>query len=211
MLVLLVAFGPAVPGSLAALFGGLAGPAVPPITNTALLHSVLYELVLLALLAALLRARGWRWARLGLSPSWQETGMGVLLAVGWYLAYLVLWNLTRLAWPGFAEVAHTTRLVAGGLKWPAIVLVTLVNPVFEEVLLCGYLVTTLKEHAGVSTAINVSAGVRVFCHFYQGAPGRRGIAPMALLFAWWYARSARLWPLIVAHALIDLAGLALGK
>lgn len=208
MLVLLVAFGPAVPGSLAALFGGLAGPHVPPITQAALLRSVLYEMGLLVVLALFLRARGWRWQRLGLGPSWQESGVGVALAVGWYLAYLALWNFTRLAWPAFAEVAHATRLVAHGLPWPAIVLVSLVNPVFEEVLLCGYLVTTLKERAGLSTAINVSAGIRVFCHFYQGALGLLGIVPMALLFAWWYARSGRLWPLIIAHALVDLAGLA---
>ena len=35
--------------------------------------------------------------------------------------------------------------------------------------------------------------------------------PLALLFAWWYARTARLWPLIVAHAMLDLAALALGS
>jgi membrane protease YdiL (CAAX protease family) len=54
----------------------------------------------------------------------------------------------------------------------------------------------------------VSAGIRVFYHFYQGAVGVVGIAPMALLFAYWFARTGRLWPLIVAHALTDFAGLA---
>jgi membrane protease YdiL (CAAX protease family) len=34
---------------------------------------------------------------------------------------------------------------------------------------------------------------------------------MALLFAWWYARTSRLWPLIIAHALLDIAGLAFGR
>jgi membrane protease YdiL (CAAX protease family) len=69
-------------------------------------------------------------------------------------------------------------------------------------------VTALKDRFGITTAVNVSAGIRVFYHFYQGALGVVGIAPMALLFAYWFARTGRLWPLIVAHALTDFAGLA---
>lgn len=33
------------------------------------------------------------------------------------------------------------------------------------------------------------------------------IAPMALLFAYWFARTGRLWPPLVAHALQDFVGL----
>jgi membrane protease YdiL (CAAX protease family) len=65
-----------------------------------------------------------------------------------------------------------------------------------------------KDRVGVTTAVNVSAAIRVFYHFYQGAVGVVGIAPMALLFAYWFARTGRLWPLIVAHALTDFWALA---
>jgi membrane protease YdiL (CAAX protease family) len=50
--------------------------------------------------------------------------------------------------------------------------------------------------------------MRVFYHFYQGAVGVVGIAPLALLFAYGFARTGRLWPLIVAHALTDFWALA---
>ncbi len=212
VLVLAVAFGPVVPHSLAALFGGLAGPEAPPITNAALLRSALFEILILIALGLFLRARGWTAQRLGLAaPAWRDAASGVALAVACYLGYVLLWNFTLTFWPRIAEIARATRLIGGLLHWPTMVLVSLVNPVFEEVLLCGYLVTVLRERAGLSTAINASAGIRVFCHFYQGALGVLGIVPMALLFAWWYARTSRLWPLIIAHALLDIAGLAFGR
>ena len=44
-------------------------------------------------------------------------------------------------------------------------------------------------------------------HFYQGALGVLGITPMVLLFAYWFARTGRLWPLVVAHALQDFTAL----
>jgi membrane protease YdiL (CAAX protease family) len=88
--------------------------------------------------------------------------------------------------------------------------VSLLNPVFEEVFVCGYVISALKERRGTTTAINVSAGIRVFYHFYQGALGILGITPMALIFAYWFARTGRLWPLIVAHAVSDFVALAVG-
>jgi len=34
-----------------------------------------------------------------------------------------------------------------------------------------------------------------------------GVAPLALLYAYWFALTGRLWPLIVAHALADFTPL----
>ena len=47
----------------------------------------------------------------------------------------------------------------------------------------------------------------MFYHFYQGALGVLSITPMGPLFAYWFARTGRLWPLVVAHALQDFTAL----
>jgi uncharacterized protein len=111
-------------------------------------------------------------------------------------------------WSTFARLSMSTHLVAADLRWPIVVMASTVNPVFEEVLVCGYVITALKGRVGTTTAVNVSADIRVFYHLYQGAVGVVGIAPLALLFAYGYARTGRLWPLIVAHALTDFWALA---
>jgi membrane protease YdiL (CAAX protease family) len=209
--VLAVAFGATVPGSLAALFGGLTAPATPPITDAVLLHSALFEVVILVLLGLFLWVRGWSASRLGLAPSWFETGLGLPLAVIYYLLYAAVATAAASASPRIQAALDATQLIGGPLSWPTIALVSVVNPVFEEVLLCGYLMSVVRERAGVVAAVNASVALRAFCHFYQGAIGLIGIVPLALLFGWWYARTSKLWPLIIAHALLDLAALALGS
>jgi len=34
-----------------------------------------------------------------------------------------------------------------------------------------------------------------------------GIVPLGFIFTYWYARTGRLWPVVLAHALFDVAGL----
>src|SRR5262249_838397 len=107
----------------------------------------------------------------------------------------------------FIGISHL-RIAAGHFDWTRVIAVSIVNPVFEEMFVCGYLITVLKERFGVTTAVNVSAGIRVFYHLYQGAMAVVGITPLALLFGYWFARTGRLWPLIVAHALQDFIAFA---
>jgi membrane protease YdiL (CAAX protease family) len=210
LLVLVIAFGYAVPVSLAALLSpqALAHRTSPPITNSHLQGIALYEVVVLAILALFLSVRGWTLARLGVRPTVRDTVQGVSIFVGYYVFYYVLVIALAVVWPTFARLATSTHLVATDLEWPTVVAVSAINPVFEEVFVCGYVITALKDRFGLTTAVNVSAGIRVFYHFYQGAVGVVGVAPLALLFAYWFARTGRLWPLIVAHALTDFTALA---
>ncbi|HYL72396.1 MAG TPA: CPBP family intramembrane glutamic endopeptidase [Candidatus Dormibacteraeota bacterium] len=208
LLVLFTAFGLSIPVSLAALFGGLP-PATAPITDEQLLGAALYELTILTLLGLFLHVRGWTLEKLGLRPSVRESLNGLVLAAAAYLAYAALWIGAVALWPHLEELAAATRLLGKDLSVPNVLLISLVNPVFEEVFVCGYVITALRERLGMTAAINVSAGIRVFYHFYQGAAGVLGIVPIALLFAYWYARSGRLSPLIVAHAMLDVTALAI--
>jgi uncharacterized protein len=207
--VLLLAFGLTVPGSLRALLSPdyLAHRQTPPITNAALMGTLIYELAVMSILIPFLKARGWTPERLGFRPTLQDTVWGVGLLVIFYVIYLVLANALASVWPQLLAVISHTRLNAGHFNSLTVLAVSIVNPVFEELFVCGYVITVLKERFGITTAVNVSAGIRVFYHFYQGAIGVVVITPMALLFGYWFARTGRLWPLIVAHGLEDFIGL----
>jgi membrane protease YdiL (CAAX protease family) len=82
-----------------------------------------------------------------------------------------------------------------------------VNAAFEEIFVSGYIITALKPSRGASFALNVSVAVRLLYHLYQGQMAMLGVLPVGLVYAFWYARSGRLWPLIVAHALQDVVSL----
>jgi hypothetical protein len=51
------------------------------------------------------------------------------------------------------------------------------------VFVCGYVLSGLRERPGVAAAENVSAGIRVAYHLYQGPMAALAIVPYALIAA----------------------------
>lgn len=88
---------------------------------------------------------------------------------------------------------------------PVLVLAAVQNAVLEEVVVVGYLITRVRQiGAGAGTAIVLSAVVRGSYHLYQGFGAFLGNAVMGLVFGWFYTRTGRTLPLVIAHALIDV-------
>lgn len=78
------------------------------------------------------------------------------------------------------------------------------NAVAEEVLVVGYLVTRLRQlRLTENGSLLVSAALRGSYHLYQGVGGFIGNLVMGLVFGRVWQRTNRLWPLIIAHALLD--------
>jgi membrane protease YdiL (CAAX protease family) len=75
----------------------------------------------------------------------------------------------------------------------------------EEVLVVGYLITRLRQ-LGLreNSSLLISAVLRGSYHFYQGLGGFIGNLVMGLIFGRLWQRTNRLWPLIVAHTLLDV-------
>lgn len=75
----------------------------------------------------------------------------------------------------------------------------------EEVLVVGYLLTRFRQLAwSENLALLAAAVLRGSYHLYQGLPGFVGNVAMGLVFGRLWQRTNRLWPLIVAHTLIDV-------
>lgn len=90
--------------------------------------------------------------------------------------------------------------------WPILVLGAVQAGVLEEVVVVGYLVRRLGQIGwSAPAAVAASALLRGSYHLYQGWGGFVGNALMGLLFASLFVRWRRTWPLIAAHALIDLS------
>jgi membrane protease YdiL (CAAX protease family) len=87
---------------------------------------------------------------------------------------------------------------------PMLVVTAFANGWAEEVIVVGYLLTRLRQ-------LRVRPAVALFCsgllrgayHLYQGFGAGLGNVAMGLVFGYVWDRTGRLWPLIVAHGLID--------
>jgi len=206
-IVIVCAFGLFIAGSILEAFDASARA---PISNEDLWSIVVYELFVAVLLLSFLRIRQWTLQSFGVAPGLRETLVGVGLAIVAYLAYVVVFLISAELSPYVAQVAANQTFVAPGLSVALVLAVSIINPVFEELFVCGYIVTALRERRGFWTAVNVSIAIRLLYHLYQGPIGVLNIIPVGFIFAYWYGRTARLWPLIVAHAIFDLLGLSAG-
>ncbi len=202
-IVVLAAFGYPIISNIVVL---LVPPSVQHLINESQLRLLLiYESVLLLVLGKFLAMRGWSFQQLGLAFQFRDIGIGFGLAIA---ANAV--NFLVLAVVIFFSSDLPSRvgsLVAPGIDLTAIITVSILNPVFEEVFVCGYVMTALRKNRSVWFAANVSFGLRLAYHVYQGAFRLLGIIALSAIFTLWFAKKGRLWPLIVAHGIIDFTGL----
>ncbi|MGO4958000.1 CPBP family intramembrane glutamic endopeptidase [Luteococcus sp. Sow4_B9] len=129
-------------------------------------------------------------------------GFGIFAAVG--IPGLALYI-------GAKELGLNTTVQAAGLgtDWwvvPLLVASAAGNAVLEEVVMIGYLFTRLDQARWRPWLVLVTAAlVRGSYHLYQGFGGFVGNLVMGLGFGLWFRRTGRLWPLVLAHFLLDVA------
>ena len=135
---------------------------------------------------------------------WFDLGTGAALAAVIGLPGLGLYVLSR-------ELGVNTTVAAANLPdvwWavPVLILAAVANGVLEEFVVVGYLMTRLRE-LGWRTwyAIAASALLRGSYHLYQGIGAFVGNALMGAVFALFFHRTRRVVPLVIAHALLDVA------
>jgi uncharacterized protein len=178
-------------------------PGAPLAAGSDFKHLLIHELIILVMLSTFLRIRGWTFERIGLGPNLRETLTGLGLALIIELVSRVVWLVAAATSGQALEAESNIEFVDGSIESTVLIVVSIVNPIFEELFLCGYLVTALKDRAGPWTAINISISIRLLYHLYQGIIGVIFIVPFGLILTYWYARQGRLWPLIVAHVVFD--------
>jgi membrane protease YdiL (CAAX protease family) len=163
------------------------------------------EIVLGASALLFLRARGHDLAALLPSPNWRGLIEGGVLCV---LAILAC-NIVEALFPSQSEaVQPIAQIVANSKPSIAVALaVSMFNGLYEETFLIGYLMRGFAE-AGASFALGLSVLVRLLYHLYQGPTGAVSVVVCGLVFGAAYWRTRRLWPVVVAHALLDVIALS---
>ena len=142
--------------------------------------------------------RGWRMPALSQPSGPLDVPRGIVL---WFLAYLALGV-------AFGAVALFEQKIAEpsirvNLSDLVIISVSILNAVFEELLWLGYGVTALSRRIGLRRACIISVLLRTSVHVYEGPLAVVGVLPIGIVFTLYFARTRRVWPVIVAHALQD--------
>ncbi len=212
VVVVAAAFGTSILISLYSLATGKAHAEAGPMsffTSNHLYGIVMHELLMAPVVMSVLFARGWRPADfpMGVTRVLTVLGIGVAAATiaGDWIITAVLKGLFGNI--GSALEAHESYVPLGGPSLSSVLVLSIVNPVYEELFVCGYVITALRQRFGVATAVNVSVAIRVSYHLYQGLTAFPFPAMYGLIQAYIFVRCGKLWPLIVSHAILDFYAL----
>lgn len=78
------------------------------------------------------------------------------------------------------------------------------NGFSEEIVVVAFMLTRLRQLGWTrERALLASSFLRGSYHLYQGAGGFAGNFVMGLIFGWWFQRTGRVLPLVIAHTLLD--------
>jgi uncharacterized protein len=142
--------------------------------------------------------------QLGLGrPAWRGDvlgGLGLAALIG--LPGLGFYLLARLL--GLSAHVEPAELYDTWWRIPVLLGLAFANGWAEEIIVVGFLLTRLRELGRTPmAALVISSLLRGAYHLYQGYSAGLGNVVMGLVFGYVYLRTGRLWPLIIAHALID--------
>ncbi|HEY6422979.1 MAG TPA: CPBP family intramembrane glutamic endopeptidase [Pseudonocardiaceae bacterium] len=132
----------------------------------------------------------------------RDVALGVGLAAVIGVPGLALYLMARAAGLNLTVLPS----VLGDTWWrvPVLLASAVANALAEELLVVGYLITRLRQlGSGEGVAVLASAALRGSYHLYQGFGGFVGNLVMGIVFGRVWQRTNRLWPLVIAHTLID--------
>jgi membrane protease YdiL (CAAX protease family) len=170
------------------------------IDDMGLLKNLVQKLLCLGTILWIGRVRGWSVSTFGWRISWKGTVAGILL-------FIIVTTVKILVLISLGAI-HPERpgVVFAGLTVPAIILLALINPFFEELLEAGYFIHALQRY-GMWLCVLASSVFRGLLHVYQGYNSAAAILVGGLFIGFAYWRWRQLWPLVIAHFLDDFIGL----
>lgn len=146
----------------------------------------------------LLLGDGHRLPRFRRSDIGWGAGLAAIIGIPGLVFYIVAVHL------GLSKVVVPSGLTHPGLEVPVLLLWSAANAFAEETVVVFWLMTRLRCLGwAIPASLAASSILRGSYHLYQGISAGFGNIVMGVLYGWFYARTGRVWPLIIAHFLID--------
>ena len=210
VLVCLIAFGGSILSSfysLSSLSGNGSGTSSGGIFKW--VYAIMRQGSALGLFWYVLVRRGKSFFDLGLVWARKDFVWSIALSFGGSLASRAVYN--AIYYSGLTTVSHSAAnthvghiLFGGGISLVTI-LFQFVNPFFEELIVRAYVMTEVKHLTNSAMkAIIVSTVMQTSYHFYQGAPAAFGHGATFLIWSFYYAKTNRIAPVILAHLYSDV-------
>lgn len=160
---------------------------------------VVYEFVALVIIGFYLKSRNWKFQDFNLDFTFKMIGIAILLVLTREVLGAVIASSLKSFGILNPEIIKSP-IISLQTNIVSILLITIVNSIYEEVILIGYLFKRL-EKLHFNYIILISLIIRASFHTYQGWDNMPMVFILALVFGAYYAKYRKLMPLILAHAI----------
>ena len=171
---------------------------------------------LLAVFFFYLRWRGWRPADFKIRIDFAGTVLAAPLMIAAALVNLLTSAVVLVTVAELSPHPHgLAAAILGGapkviphhvdIAWLAIFVGSTVNAYLEELVFMGYAFHQFAAKRNVLFALLVMVFLRMLLHTYKGPVGMLGIGAFSFVYGLTYIKTRRLWPLVLAHNLTDIA------
>jgi membrane protease YdiL (CAAX protease family) len=166
-----------------------------------------------------LHRRGWTPPDLRIRPSIGSSLRGVVLVPivlfsNACLVFGLLWLcfLFQHRDPTFLTyLRHNAQPLASfhvHLSWSVLIVAMILNAFLEEIVCTAYAFNQFAAKLGPALGLSLIVLLRMACHTYQGPVHALGTGMVFFIFGHYYWRTRNLWPLILAHALMDFSSIS---
>lgn len=184
----------------------------PQVSGVLVFYGLIYESVALAVMAYVLSRQGRNLKQLGVSFSWKDFPVSLILMVVSYIAFylchlIIFYGRYFLAGRVLSQPARTHTYLDAGVTVGTVLFVIL-NPLYEELIARAYIISEVKylTNSGI-LAVLVSVAVQALYHLYQGVSATIALSAMFLVLSIYYIKYKRIVPVILAHMYFDLFAL----
>lgn len=172
------------------------------LTSQGFYSIIVYEILAFIVIIYVLKVRGWKYKDIYLKFSFSLVYISILLLllrnILGIITYMGLVNINLIN-----DVSIHNQKYILEADWLSIFLILVVNSIYEEFILIGYLFKRLKKHNPIFIII-FSLIIRSLYHSYQGWDSLIVVLPSGLVFGYYYYKYKKLWSIIIAHGFGNL-------
>lgn len=170
-----------------------------------IIHMLQYESAVLVFLFLFLKFQGRNLKDLGFSVSIDKITHGLILFIANYIIYLLLFRVFGdfLITSGTEGSSSAAVAYSINLSILPLILFSIINPIFEEFILVGYIASVVGKRFGLIITLITSVFFRLSFHVYQGPLILLSILPMGILFTVYFWHKRSIVPLIIGHGVMD--------
>ena len=176
-------------------------------TDASLIETMIIEIIIFAFITSFLKTRNNPLSFANNTKLINVLGISLIILITYYVCYYSMVFVITALYPNTFASSITISTGNSKISLIVILLMSIINPVFEESIVIGYIVPALQSRKGIFFALNISVLIRVLYHLYQGPIGIITIVPMGIIFVYAYKKWNNIWPLIITHGIMDFIAL----